>query len=217
MAVLGTRDLFGAEAKAFRSLTNRLIEILENQGYTEFIPSALTYKELWIDKSGPEIARQMWTFPGKGEEPTQYALAPEITGIVQKLYRDSWSRSLPKPVKLWYLTKCWRYERPQAGRYREFWQLGCERLGPATEQDIEGVYGLMQTLLGVALPEDSYQVTTGMERGLAYYTRQDRNIEAVCPSLGAQKQIAGGGTYAEGVGWAIGVERILLAREKLGI
>jgi histidyl-tRNA synthetase len=169
---------------------------------------------MWVDKAGPEITRQMWTFDGKGENPDRYALAPEITGIAQKLYRENWSKALPKPVKLWYLTRCYRYERPQAGRLREFWQFGVERLGPYTENDIEETYGLLREVLKATLPDDAYSIETGMQRGLAYYTRQDRNIEAVCPLLGAQKQLAGGGTYEEGVGWAIGIERLLLAREK---
>jgi histidyl-tRNA synthetase len=190
---------------------------IEAEGYDEFIPSALTYENLWTDKAGPEILGQMWTFPGKGENPDRYTLSPEITGIAQKLYRDAWSKSLPKPIKLWYLTRCYRYEKPQAGRYREFWQLGVERLGPYTENNVEAVYALLQTILKAVLPNTSYTLETGMTRGLAYYTRQDRNIEVVCPLLGAQKQLAGGGTYTEGVGWAIGIDRLLLAIERLGL
>lgn len=140
-----------------------------------------------------------------------------MTGIVQELYRQQWSKSLPKPIKLWYLTRCYRYERPQAGRYREFWQFGVERLGPYDDVAIEQTYqDLVDVLDGVGLPEKGRDVERGMVRGLAYYTRQDRNIEVRCEALGAQKQIAGGGCYTEGVGWAVGVERLILALEKSG-
>lgn len=51
-----------------------------------------------------------------------------------------------------------------------------------------------------------------MKRGLTYYV--DDGFEAECEKLGAQKQIAGGGRYAEGIGWAIGVDRLLLATKQ---
>lgn len=215
MAVTGTRDLF-TECKSFRSLTDALRTFAESKSYQEFIPSSLSYEQVWMDKAGPEVTTQLWAFDGKGENPKRYALIPEVTGIIQVLYQTSWSRYLPKPIQIWYLAKCYRYERPQAGRYREFWQFGMERLGPYGDEDIENVYGLLQQGLELAnLPQGSYDFKYGMERGLAYYTRQDRNIEVVCESLGAQKQIAGGGTYNEGVGFAIGIDRVLLAQEKL--
>ncbi len=191
---------------------------IESKNYQEFIPSALTKEQLWIEKAGQEVLRQIWSVPGKGETPDLYALAPEITGIVQEIYRTKWSKSLPKPIKLWYLTRCYRYERPQSGRYREFWQFGVERLGPYNEQDIEETYqDLLDILDGVDLPQNARTVERGMIRGLAYYTRQDRNLEIRCVSLGAQKQIAGGGCYEEGVGWAIGVERLILALRKTSL
>jgi histidyl-tRNA synthetase len=54
-----------------------------------------------------------------------------------------------------------------------------------------------------------FEFCDNVKRGLAYYV--EGGFEALCPRLGAQKQIAGGGRYAEGVGWAIGLDRLLLA------
>lgn len=56
----------------------------------------------------------------------------------------------------------------------------------------------------------SWQLVEAVKRGLSYYVED--GFEAVCEQLGAQKQVAGGGRYAEGIGWAIGMERLLLAR-----
>jgi len=54
-----------------------------------------------------------------------------------------------------------------------------------------------------------YELDREVKRGLAYYVED--GFEAKCSKLGAQKQIAGGGRYAEGIGWAIGLDRLLLA------
>lgn len=59
-----------------------------------------------------------------------------------------------------------------------------------------------------------YALDDNVRRGLGYYT--EAGFEARCERLGAQKQIAGGGRYAEGIGWAIGLDRLLLALEDHG-
>jgi histidyl-tRNA synthetase len=56
-----------------------------------------------------------------------------------------------------------------------------------------------------------YKFNDAVKRGLSYYTEYGFEVE--CASLGAQKQIAGGGAYNEGIGWAIGVDRLLLAEK----
>src|SRR4030042_4917790 len=65
------------------------------------------------------------------------ALRPEITASVIMFYVSDMS-SAPKPLKLYYVGNCFRYENPQSGRYREFWQLGAELIGTKTpETDAE--------------------------------------------------------------------------------
>lgn len=146
----------------------------------------------------------MWAFQDKGGR--DVCLIPEVTGLVQELWRDDWSKQA-KTRRIFYVSRCYRYERPQAGRYREFTQLGVELLGDnSPEARAECVELLRKCLdsLGV-----SYALNDAVKRGLTYYT--EAGFEAECAQLGAQKQIAGGGAYAEGVGWAIGVDRLLLA------
>lgn len=162
--------------------------------------------QTWIDRSGSEIQRQLWNFQDKGKR--EVTLIPEATAIIQEQYRQSWSKSLPKPIKLFYITRCYRYEQPQEGRYREFTQFGIEILGPGDYEEEA------KTLLTACLDSVKvlYEFDDNVKRGLSYYTRD--GFEALCPELGAQKQIAGGGTYPEGCGWAIGVDRLLLALER---
>ena len=111
-------------------------------GFKLFIPSSLSEQKTFIDKAGEEILGQMYTFKDKGDR--DICLIPEVTAIVQKVYNEEWINSLPKPIKLYYLTRCYRYERPQVGRWREFWQFGVEILGDKTGKDTEEVKKLLK-------------------------------------------------------------------------
>jgi histidyl-tRNA synthetase len=173
--------------------------------YEEIIVPALWEQETFVAKCGQEIVDQLYAFDDKKGRPI--CLVPEITGIVQDEWRLRWSKNARGPLRLFYVARCYRYERPQRGRYREFTQIGVELLGGAPPDDRSEVEDLLRTVLdaiGVA-----YRFEQGVRRGLGYYVED--GFEAVCPQLGAQKQIAGGGRYREGVGWAIGLDRLLLA------
>jgi histidyl-tRNA synthetase len=159
-----------------------------------------------VDKAGPEIISQMWAFDDKGGRPV--CLIPEVTGPIQELWRDDWSKRM-KSRRIFYTNRCYRYERPQAGRYREFTQFGIELLGEDSRADTarwEVVNALVACLNRVGV---RYEFVDAVKRGLSYYVED--GFEAVCEQLGAQKQVAGGGRYAEGIGWAIGVDRLLMA------
>ena len=148
----------------------------------------------------------MWTFDDRGGR--RVCLVPEVTGMVQEMWNAGWDRTMRKPAKLFYAARCYRYDRPQAGRYREFTQFGIEILGGKAPDDREEALAALRACLasvGVAC-----DFREGVERGIGYYVGD--GFEAECPSLGAQKQVAGGGRYREGIGWAIGVDRLLLAR-----
>lgn len=148
----------------------------------------------------------MWTFEDRGGR--KVCLVPEATGQVQELWNAGWSRSMPKPARIFYATRCYRYERPQAGRYREFTQFGVEILGGKGPADMDAALASLTACLdAVGVP---YSLNAGVKRGLGYYTED--GFEAEVASLGAQKQVAGGGRYSEGVGWAVGVDRLLLAK-----
>jgi histidyl-tRNA synthetase len=149
----------------------------------------------------------MWAFEDKGGR--SVCLVPEITGLVQDEWNARWSRSVQKPYRVFYVARCYRYERPQRGRYREFTQVGVELLGGKSPDDRAEVEALLVSILdGLGV---TYELARDVSRGLGYYT--EGGFEASCPTLGAQRQIAGGGRYAEGIGWAIGLDRLLLALE----
>lgn len=188
--------------------TDRCRDLARAAGFDEVIIPAVWEQQTFTDKAGPEILRQMYTFDDKAGRPL--CLIPEVTAIVQETYRTVWSkqpgRPRREPVKVFYVNRCYRYERPQAGRYREFTQFGVEYLGGDAPQDKAEVLELARTMLdGVADLSESLTV----KRGLDYYVEDGFEFEAA--SLGAQRQVAGGGRYATGVGFALGLDRLVLA------
>lgn len=198
--IRGTRHLFGEEAKVFQRIINILKNTVEDCGYSPFIPSLLAEQELFQDN-----VDKIYFFKDKGNR--DICLIPEITAVVRKIYNESWAKTEPKPLRLYYLSRCYRYDRPQRGRYREFWQFGIEILGMSTGDKEEALELLKNCLYKVGL--NNYRLNPIVKRGLGYYIED--GFEAEVDSLGAQKQIAGGGRYKEGIGWAIGVDRLLIA------
>jgi histidyl-tRNA synthetase len=198
----GTRIIGGDEAKQRRSLLNKMIELTENRGFDEIILPSVEPAKTYIDKAGAEILSQMYNFKDKGDR--DICLRPEATATVQLLAQKYYRTQ--KDVKLWYFERCWRYEKMQYLRYREFFQFGVEWLNPSNpEKAREELIQLAQEL--VRLKTDIGELTDNIKRGLSYYV--GGGFEISVPTLGAQKQVVGGGTYKEGIGFAVGFDRLM--------
>lgn len=185
--------------------------IFINLGAEEAIVPALWSQDTFIQKAGgSEIIGQMWAFPDK--KGRACCLIPEATALFQERCSELLGRQQER--MLFYIARCYRYERPQAGRYREFSQLGFEYLCPDPELAImrskEIVTGFFDSL---AL---RYEIDGSAHRGLSYYLN-GRGFEMRCTELGAQQQVVGGGAYREGAGFGIGAERLLLAMIAQGL
>lgn len=177
-------------------------------GYQEVIIPAIWEASTFQKKIANETLGQMWTFTDKGGR--ECCLIPEVTGIIQEMYNNNWSKELSKPIKIFYESKAYRYERPQAGRYREFTQFGLEILGTIDDKLADECK--LMLLKCLATTKIDFNFVPKVTRGLGYYIEDGFEVE--CAALGAQKQVAGGGKYAEGIGWAIGVDRVLLAQQE---
>lgn len=197
----GIRTILPAQAKIRREILNAMIAVAEEYGFQEITLPIVEYQELYVDKAGSEILSQMYTFHDK--KGLDICLRPEGTATLQQLAKHTWKYD--KDIKLWYFTPCWRYEQPQAGRYREFYQFGVEHLNP-TEDPTPILIEMAEKL--VSLVTDDFITNISVKRGLSYYTNS--GFEISCDSLGAQKQVVGGGPYAEGVGFAVGFDRLCL-------
>lgn len=200
---LKAQGLFlGKKPKKGGVFINQWIDELEKYGFEEIVLPSIEPQQVYIDKAGKEILNQMYIFNDKGGR--ELCLRPEGTATVQ-LLADKHFKTQEK--KFWYLTKCWRYERPQAGRYREFWQFGVEWLNPKPNDVREQVINLAERLMNITTLD--YNLNSTAKRGLEYYTED--GFEISIDSLGAQKQVLGGGRYKQGIGFAFGVDRIMLA------
>nr|WP_207201057.1 ATP phosphoribosyltransferase regulatory subunit [Pseudomonas sp. TH04] len=174
-------------------------------GAEEAIVPALWGQDTFIEKAGgSEIIGQMWAFADKAGRPC--CLIPEATALFQE--RSAVLLNGRAEAMFFYVARCYRYERPQAGRYREFTQLGLEILSPdpglALQRSQALCCGFLNTL-GL-----DYELKLAVKRGLSYYL-QGNGFEVRCPTLGAQQQVVGGGAYREGAGFGIGLERLVLA------
>ena len=198
----GTRIVFGETARNKRRLLNQMIDILESYGYQEMMIPVIQLTETFASKVGEENNNMMYTFTDRGNR--DICLAPEYTAVVQQLANETFK--MTKNVKLFYIGECFRGEKPQAGRYRQFTQFGVEVINPT--QDMTDEMLEIATKL-IELATDNYEVNLDATRGLDYY-KGGKGFEIACPELGAQKQICGGGSYDGGVGFAIGVDRLIL-------
>ena len=201
----GTRILFGETAKSKRNLLNQMIEILESYGYQEIMIPVIQKMETFQSKVGDENRNMMFNFKDRGNR--DLCLSPEYTAIVQQLASDR--MKFEKDVKMFYIGECFRGENTQAGRWRQFTQFGVEVLNPTkdyTEEMVEIATKLIE------LVTKNYEINLEATRGLDYY-KGGKGFEIACPELGAAKQMCGGGSYEGGVGFAIGVDRILLIKK----
>lgn len=197
--------------KNLSALKTRFEVVFIEDGYAEVIVPSIWEQQTFIEKAGSEILNQMYAFEDKKNRPI--CLIPEVTAIIQEIYRNEWSKSLPKPVRVFYVSRCYRYDRPQSGRYREFTQVGVELLGASVKQGNEEIEKVLKKCLD-SVGVIGYTYIPRVTRGLSYYVEDGFEVE--CQTLGAQKQIAGGGRYDEGIGFAIGLDRLLLAKRASG-
>ncbi len=122
----GMRDIVGVEAELYEYLFSEFKRIARNRGFQPIITPTVEYFKLFEAKSGEEIRNSMYVFEDKAGR--LLVLRPEVTASVVRVYLKS-LRALPKPIRLYYIAQCFRYEEPQFARYREFWQGGLEVIG----------------------------------------------------------------------------------------
>jgi histidyl-tRNA synthetase len=128
--VRGCKDIYGEDAEIFRKTENVLRETVRKYGFKEIIPPVLEYSELFersVGEGTDIVEKEMYTFTDKGGR--SVTLRPEMTASVARAYVEHHFETMPSPLKLFYIGPCFRYEKPQKGRYREFYQFGVEVLG----------------------------------------------------------------------------------------
>ena len=132
----GTRDFGPVEMAKRRKIEQAMREACARFGFSEVVTPTFEHSELFTLRSGPSIIDEMYVFRDKGER--ELALRPEITASVIRFFVTDLSTQ-PRPLKLYYVGNCFRYENPQSGRYREFFQIGAELIGsknPETDAEV---------------------------------------------------------------------------------
>lgn len=164
---------------------------------------AVWKSETFSGQLGSDKENQMWTFDDKGGRPC--CLVPEATRLLEEMWLSDWSKR-EKSLKCFYIARCYRYDRPQKGRYREFTQIGVEWFGKGV--DMSALKRTAKNLLEIF--SDNFVFKDDVERGMSYY-EEGLGFEIEAPWLGAQKQVLGGGKFPSGAGFALGLERLCLA------
>jgi histidyl-tRNA synthetase len=138
--VKGTRDFYPETMQLRGWLYRNMRLAVEQFGYQEYDGPFLETLELYAAKSGEELVKeQAFVFNDRGGE--QVTLRPELTPSLARMVAAR-ERQLPRPIRWWSFGPFWRYERPQRGRGREFFQWNVDLLGvdsPAADAEIAAV------------------------------------------------------------------------------
>ncbi len=134
----GTRDILPPASQRQRALVAAFADLAERSGYGEIVSPVFEDIGVFVrvGESTDIVTKEMFDFHDKGDPPQHLALRPEQTASICRAYAEH--RPTP-PWKVWYEGPQFRYEKPQAGRYRQFSQLGIEVLGaddPAVDVEV---------------------------------------------------------------------------------
>ncbi len=145
----GTRDFLPEDMEKRRHVERIMRKVAENYGYREVCTPTFEHLELFTIKSGEQIVEEIYSFKDKGGR--DLALRPELTAPVMRMFVNECS-VMPRPLRFYYFANCFRYERPQRGRYREFWQFGVELIGsdePESEAEVIALASRILDELGI--------------------------------------------------------------------
>ncbi len=166
-AVKGTQDMLPEETGRQRYIENSLFEIAQAYGFKEIRTPVFEHTELFqrgVGETTDVVQKEMYTFDDKGGR--SITLRPEGTAGAVRAFLEHGMFNDALPKKLCYILNCYRYEKPQAGRWREFQQFGVEMFGsasPAADAEVIslansvfeyfGIKGLELHLNSIGCPE----------------------------------------------------------------
>lgn len=129
----GTMDILPSEAKKWQFIENTARRVCKKRGFGEIRFPTFEETQLFnrgVGDTTDVVQKEMYTFVDR--DGTSYSLRPEGTASVARAVTENGLAGETMPLKLFYIINCFRHERPQAGRYREFYQFGAELFGAAT-------------------------------------------------------------------------------------
>ena len=149
----GTKDLLPAEQKYWRYIESKAVDLAQSYGFGRIDTPVFEDSDLFVRSVGEGtdiVEKEMYTFEDRGGD--SVTLRPEGTAPVCRAYLEHGMHNLPQPVRLYYFCPVFRYERPQAGRFRQHHQFGAEVLGDADPSvDAEVIELAWQLMLSLGL------------------------------------------------------------------
>jgi len=197
--VRGMRDFLPEEAKMMKYIEGKARKIAELYGYKEIITPVVESHELLAAKAGEEVRLRMYAFKDLGGR--MIALRPEFTPSVARLVATT-LRNEPRPFRLFCMGSLYRYDEPQQGRYREFWQSNFELMGSnKPEADAEIIMLTNSLMETVGLKNCVFKLGhVGVLRGILSKEKVDEKTENEVMQLMDKKQYDDALKLVEGAG-----------------
>lgn len=154
----GVRDFYPADLFVQHFMFDTWKKAVQSFGYEEYDASVLENSEIYKAKSGDEIVNaQSYTFIDKGDR--EVTMRPEMTPTLARMVAAR-KRELGFPLRLFSIPNCFRYERPQRGRLREFWQLNVDLLTkkPNVRYDVEILTVVSAIMKGFGAKDSDYEI-----------------------------------------------------------
>ncbi|MEM4703669.1 MAG: histidine--tRNA ligase [Candidatus Bathyarchaeia archaeon] len=185
--VRGMRDFLPEEARLLRFIENMARQVAKLYGYEEIITPVVEPYELLSAKAGEEVKSRMFAFKDLGER--NVALRPEFTASVARLVATT-LKNEPKPFRLFSVGTVYRYDEPQKGRYREFWQSNFELMGSAEpEADVEILLATNRLMKKTGLENYAFKIGhVGILRGIFNQEQFEEKTQNAIMQLMDKKQ-----------------------------
>ena len=174
--VRGMRDLLAEDAEMLNFVVGKARETAQLYGYKEAITPVVEPYELLSAKSGEEIRQRMFIFKDLGDRAV--ALRPEFTASIARLATTA-LKTQPKPLRVFSVGSVYRYDEPQRGRYREFWQSNFELMGSSNpEADAEAILLTNSMMKATGLRDYAFKIgNIGVIRGVLNQEKVEDKIQ----------------------------------------
>jgi len=172
----GTRDFYPEDLAIQNFIFDKVSQTVKSFGYEEYNTSVLEPTELYKAKSGDEIVNeQTYSFIDKGDR--DVTLRPEMTPSIARLVAKQ-RRELIYPLRWFSIQNFFRYERPQKGRLREFWQLNADIFGLTNiEAEIEIISLGYEIMKSLGAKDEDFEIKINYAGLLSKILKQDLNLE----------------------------------------
>jgi histidyl-tRNA synthetase len=181
------RDFLPEEARLMRHIEAKARRVAQLYGYKEIITPVVESHELLSAKAGDEVRSRMFVFKDLGGR--DVALRPEFTASVARLVATT-LRNEPRPFRLFCIGSIYRYDEPQRGRYREFWQSNYELMGSSKPEADAEIFMLTNKLMQEAgLKKVAFKIGhIGVLRGILNQEKLEEKVQSAVMQLMDKKQ-----------------------------